>query len=116
MSAVALHAAVEAGVNTGDIDALVALYEPDATLLGENGTAVVGHEAIREAWTSVVGFGGRMTLRTRSAVELGDIALLSNEWTYEIGGAVVAGAITSEVARRQPDGAWRYVIDNPYSS
>jgi hypothetical protein len=24
-------------------------------------------------------------------------------------------AITAEVARRQPDGGWLYVIDNPYA-
>jgi hypothetical protein len=29
-------------------------------------------------------------------------------------GAEVGGSITSEVARRQSDGTWRYVIDNPY--
>ena len=109
-----LHALVAKGVNDGDVDALMDLYEPGATLLNENGEAAVGAQAIRLAWANVVGFGGRMSLTTRSAVEVGELALLSNEWTFEMGGAVVASGITAEVARRQADGSWRYVIDNPY--
>ncbi len=53
-------------------------------------------------------------MTTRYAVEQGDIALLSNAWTFEMDGAPVASSVTAEVARRQPDGSWRYIIDNPY--
>ena len=53
---------------------------------------------------------------TRYAVESGDIALLSNEWTLELEGNPVASAVTAEVARRQDDGTWRYVIDNPFAA
>lgn len=116
MDAVNLHGAVEAGVNAGDVDALVALYEPDAHLLGEDGAVAVGSDAIREVWATLVSFGGRISMTTRYAVERDDIALLSNVWSFEIDGAEVASAITSEVARRQPDGTWRYVIDNPYAA
>jgi ketosteroid isomerase-like protein len=116
MDAATIHSLVETGVNTGDVDALVALYEPDATLLGEDGSELCGHAAIREGWAAVVAFGGRMEMTTLSAVEVGDLALLSNRWSYELGGAVVASSITAEVARRQADGSWRYVIDNPYAA
>ena len=30
------------------------------------------------------------------------------------GGPTVMGADTTEVIRRQPDGTWRYIIDDPY--
>jgi hypothetical protein len=43
-----------------------------------------------------------MTLQARSALEVGDVALLSNQWSYEMGGTVVASAITAEVARLDP--------------
>jgi ketosteroid isomerase-like protein len=40
-----LHRAVEAAFNDGDVDALVALYEPDARMLRDDGTAAEGIEA-----------------------------------------------------------------------
>ena len=55
-------------------------------------------------------------MTTRYSVEQGDIALLSNVWKFELDGSEAATAITAEVARRQPDGSWRYVIDNPYAA
>jgi hypothetical protein len=38
--------------------------------------------------------------------------VLSNRWTMRIGDDEMS-ATTAEVARRQPDGIWRYLIDNP---
>jgi ketosteroid isomerase-like protein len=72
VGAVDLHAAVEAAVNAGDVDALVDLYEPDAQLLGEDGAVAVGLDAIREVWGTLVSFGGRISMTTRYAVEQGD--------------------------------------------
>ena len=57
---------------------------------------------------------GQMTVRSRFAIAAGDLALLSNEWTFEVGGGQIS-AVTSEVARRQPDGGWLYVFDHPYA-
>ena len=45
-------------------------------------------------------------------------AYLSNSWslngTGPDGNPVALGATTAEVARRQADGTWRYVIDNAW--
>lgn len=115
MNAVDLHHMVETLFNDGDADGLSELYEPDAMLMADGGSSVSGTEAIRGAWAAFTQLGGSMKLKTLSAVDVGDLALLSNVWTFEMGGAVVASATTAEVARRQPDGSWRYVIDNPYA-
>lgn len=110
-----LHQEVARAFNAGDVDALVGLYEADGRMLQPDGTEARGLGAIREVWTELVALGGRLDVTTRYAVESGDIALLSNEWTFEGGGAT-ASSVTAEVARRGSDGAWRYVIDNPYAS
>ena len=47
------------------------------------------------------------------SVEHGDLALLSNVWVFS-GDGFEIGARTAEVARRQVDGSWRYVIDHPF--
>ncbi len=109
-----IHPSVEAGVNNQDLDGLMALYAPDATLVLPDGSTVTGTEAIREQWAGFLAMKGQMTLRSRYAIEAGDLAILSNEWTYTAGDQTV-GATTAEVARRQADGNWLYVIDHPFA-
>ena len=109
-----IHPSVEAGVNNQDLDGLMALYAPDATMVLPDGSTVTGTEAIREQWAGLLSMGGQMTLRSRYAIEAGDLAILSNEWTYTAG-ALAMGATPAEVARRQPDGSWLYVVDHPFA-
>ena len=98
-----LHRRVEDCLNAGDVESLVALYEPDAILLGPEGEQAEGLDAIREAWRSAVTLGARTRLVTKAAVVAGDVALLSNDWVME-GDGWSAAASTAEVARRQADG------------
>ncbi len=109
-----IHPAVEAGVNDQDLDGLMALYAPDARMVLPNGSTVSGTEAVREQWAGLLAMNGRMSLHTRYAIEAGDLAILSNEWTFTADGQTM-GATTAEVARRQADGGWLYVIDHPYA-
>jgi len=108
-----LHSHVERAFNAADVDALVSLYEADAQMVTDDGRVVTGLEAIRSVWSGFAELGGRIAMTTRYAVEQGDIALLSNVWTFEMDGAPLASSVTAEVARRQPGGSWRYFIDNP---
>ena len=103
---------------SGDLEAAVALYEADATFFTDPGQSVTGTDAIREA------FGGfiatKPTLKIENVVSAisGDIALTQNKWTIkttEPDGSPVEGAGQSaEVVRRQADGSWKFVIDNPW--
>jgi ketosteroid isomerase-like protein len=110
----AIHPAVEAGVNNQDIDGLMALYAEDASMIRVDGSVVTGLSAICEEWSGLLAMNGHITVRSRFATAAGDLAVLSNEWTFEVGGEQLS-SVTSEVARRQPDGGWLYVIDHPYA-
>jgi uncharacterized protein (TIGR02246 family) len=109
-----IHPAVEAGVNNRDLDGLMALYADDARMVTMEGAIAEGLDAIREQWAGVLAMDGRMTVESRFAIEMGDLAVLSNTWTLSAGGEQMS-ATTSEVARRQPDGSWLYIIDHPYA-
>jgi ketosteroid isomerase-like protein len=98
--------------NRGDVEALVALYEQSAALVTGDGT-VVGQQAIREAYQRMLAGGARMELTTRTVVESGEgLAMLHGSWTYHRGGTATPG-LSTEVVRRQPNGTWLFVIDEP---
>lgn len=92
--------------NAGDVEGLVALYEPDAVLALSPGEAAVGHEQIREVYTRLLADRPVFTSAgQRPPLRNGDLALTSTR--------LPGGGTTVEVARRQPDGTWLWVIDQP---
>jgi uncharacterized protein (TIGR02246 family) len=113
-----IHRLFEEAFNAGDLDRLMELYEPDAALIAQPGSVAHGNEQARAALEGFLALKGRITLDTRLVVTVGDLAYLSNTWslsgTGPDGNPVVLGATTAEVARRQADGSWRYVIDNAW--
>jgi len=105
--------------NAGDIESLVALYEPNAVLV-VNGQPVAGQPSIRNAYESFLARRPRMSLKTHSVVVFDDnLAVLHGDWVLEPGAAdetaKTTRGLSTEVVRRQADGSWRFVIDNPYT-
>ena len=114
-----IHILFVEAFNAGDIDALVALYEPNAVLV-VNGQPVAGQQLIRNAYESVLARQPRMALKTRSAVMFDhSLAVLHGDWILEPAPADERGKTTrglsTEMVRRQADGSWRFVIDIPYT-
>ena len=105
-------------MNAGDLDALVALYEPQATLSPQPGTFVTGAAAIRAALGAFVAAKPKMALTSKTIAQSGDIAMTSGRWelkgTGPDGKPMAMAGQSVEVVRRQADGTWRYVIDNPW--
>src|SRR5262249_30616445 len=95
--------------NAGDVAGMTALFEPDAVVDIGGGTFIRGKEAIHGFFTKlqVTGFGPEKRKfefgEQRPALICGDLALTSTRSRN--------GTVTSEVARRQKDGTWLWVID-----
>jgi ketosteroid isomerase-like protein len=90
--------------NAGDVEGLVALYEPGAVLAVPGGAQAAGTDAIRQALQRFLDGRPTVTGESQPALRLGELALTSTRF---------AGGATAEVARRQPDGSWLWVIDQP---
>jgi hypothetical protein len=67
-----IHGLCEQAFNAGDLEALVALYEPDAALIPQPGTMAEGTAAIRDSVRWFPDRGGRITLDTKLVVRVGD--------------------------------------------
>lgn len=91
--------------NTGDVEGLVALYEPTAVLALPDGGTATGTDEIRQFYQRLLADRPTFTPGPqRPALHNGDLALTSTR--------IPAGA-TTEVAHRQPDGSWQWIIDQP---
>ena len=101
----------------GDLEGLLALYEPDATLAAQPGASVSGLVAIREVLAGFIAARRTFEIEIGRALQSGDIALLSSSWKLEgerRGAPYESRGRTADVVRRQPDGSWKYVIDSPF--
>jgi uncharacterized protein (TIGR02246 family) len=98
---------------SGDLDAMVELYEPYATFAPQPGEHVSGREAIRAALGAFLEVRPRMTGRIEKA-------LVANRWklsgTAPDGSPVEMAATSADVLRRRADGSWGIVIDDPWGA
>jgi enoyl-CoA hydratase len=107
--------------SAGDLGGVLDLYEQGATLVGPDGQPAAGEQSIRERLEGLLAMAPRVEAGESRALLAGDIALLSNRWrmTFALGGGggqTGFEATSTEVARRQADGCWRYAIDDPTSA
>jgi SnoaL-like domain len=88
----------------GDIEGMVALFEAGAIVDVGGGRFLRGQEAIRGFFEEYAASGRKFQLGVQQeAVVAGGLALTSTR--------LPDGNVTAEVARRQADGTWLWIID-----
>ena len=106
-------------LNTGDVEAALALYEPGATFVPEPGKAVTGVDAIRDVLNGFLALKPQMTIQVHQVVEAADLALVCSRWTLKgtdpDGSPVELAGLGADIVRRQEHGTWRFVVDNPFA-
>jgi enoyl-CoA hydratase len=103
-----------------DLEGLLELYEAEATLVGPDGAEATGGDSIRERLRGLLAMAPRISSAESRALVAGDLALISNSWRMTLGEESAKGAgfegTSTEVARRQADGSWRFAIDDSASA
>jgi uncharacterized protein (TIGR02246 family) len=109
----------EERVNAGDLDGVLALYEPDATIVLPNGDRI-GITAFRDSVAQLLTARFRVQMNVKKVIRVGeDLAILYNDWKGSLLGpdgqpTAMAGKALDFV-RRQADGTWRLIVDDPWA-
>jgi uncharacterized protein (TIGR02246 family) len=108
------------GINAGNVEAALALYEPNAVLVRQDGTHAIGLDQIRAQLNDLVTASAQLHLNGVKAVKLGDdLALCHSDWSASMAGPdgkrMEMPIKATEVGRRQPGGNWLFAIDDPFS-
>ena len=97
---------------SSDLDGLMDLYEDGAVFTNAQG-AHEGSDAIREVLAGYLSTGASIAMNDSVSFEASELALVHWAWTMTFPDGRVAEGATAEVLRRQSDGSWKFIIDNP---
>jgi ketosteroid isomerase-like protein len=106
-------------LNANDVDGAIALYEAEAAFATEPGRWVTGTDEIRAALERFAALEPKLEGEIESVSEAGGVALVVNRWSLRgqgPEGPVEMGGRSADVLRRQGDGSWRVLIDDPWGA
>jgi uncharacterized protein (TIGR02246 family) len=108
-----------AAVDAKNMEGILATFAADAVMAGPGGTLSEGKPALREAFQQFLAINPKVTVGKSELIQAGNLALYSYSWTISgktpDGHPVEQGGLTTVVLRKQPDGQWLMVIDNPFA-
>jgi len=96
----------------GDLDSVLSIYDPEAVFLNKACEVKKG-EALRQELAPFVAVKAAFDFNIKQVIQSGDIALMHTEWKVSSPEPMSVYAV--EVARRQPDGTWRWLIGDPFT-
>jgi ketosteroid isomerase-like protein len=102
----------------GDLDTVLSFYEDAAVVITEPGKSARGTGELRSFFAGAMRSGSQAEQLRTQVIEADGVALFLSRWTLHRKGA---GAdvtprtfIATTVFRKQPDGGWKALIDNPF--
>ena len=102
----------------GEIDSILATYEPGAIVVGAPGQVSKGTDALRQMFGQFIALKPEFTFTLNDAVQADDLAIHYNTWKMKgkmpDGSVVEQGGLSVVVLRKQADGRWLMVIDDPF--
>lgn len=111
-------AAIAAAVNAHDLDAFMALHEPDAVVVvPPDGVRASGHDEIRTVLEPLFASTPSTSIDLHGMLQSDDLAMSHSHFIVKLtrpdGEQVEKAGMGTVVTRRQPDGSWRIVFDFP---
>lgn len=102
--------------NSGKIEAMMALYAPEAVFITKGGRTITDRTEIAAQFQRDMSLGLPLKAHVRHVFVGDDTAQIVVDWSIEGKGPdgkdVHLGGSASDIVRRGADGRWRYIIDN----
>lgn len=107
-------------MNARDLETAMTLFEPGASFVMKPGVVVSGTAGIRQALNEFMALKPTLTIEAQQIVQAGDVAQYYARWSMKgidpTGTAVHLGGRSSSILRRQSDGRWLFLVDNPWGT
>jgi uncharacterized protein (TIGR02246 family) len=107
-------------MNKCDLETALGLFEPGATFVVKPGIVVNGTSGIRQALAGFMALKPTLTIDAQQIVEAGDVAQYCARWTIRgtdpAGNAMHLNGRSSSILRRQLNGTWLFLLDNPWGT
>jgi uncharacterized protein (TIGR02246 family) len=111
-----LYLALGEAYNAGDLDAMLALYDPKAVFVIKPGRVTEGPEELRAALQHLVDLRARLVATPHTCTRSDDLMLVLGTFTLSghrrDGTPLERASRFADVLRRQPDGRWLVAVDN----
>jgi ketosteroid isomerase-like protein len=111
-----VHKSLAAAYNTGDINAVMKMYDAEGIIVAAPDSPVSGKEKFETAVKGILSIKGKMEIRTVYCLEAGDVAVGRSEWSIKDGNEIKVAAKGIELLKRQPDGTWKVLIDHAFGA
>ena len=113
-----LYPALSEAYNAGNLEALVSLYDPKAVFVIKPGCVTESPAELHSAMQHLVALRARLIVNPRTFIRSDDLVLVLGTFTLcgrrGDGTPFERTSRFADVLRRQPDGRWLLVVDNPY--
>ena len=107
-------------MNACQLESALTLFEPGASFVVKPGVVVNGTVGIRQALERFMALRPTITIEAQQLVDVGDIVQYCARWTIRgtdpQGNPVQLQGRSSSILRRQVDGRWLFLLDNPWGT
>jgi len=107
-------------VRNGDVEGALDCFDDEAIYVTGIGTFVSGKENIRKALEQVCGLKPDLQAQRSTGFTVDNITAWVDEWTMKAtlpdGTKLEMRGTSSDILKKQPNGNWAYLVDNPYGA
>ena len=96
----------------GDLESLLSLYDTDVVFVSESGE-MRDRQQLKDELAPLVATHTVFDFNIIKVIQADNVALMHTQWIISSSQSRSLYAI--EVARRQPDGSWRWLIGDPFT-